>query len=243
MNNYKIIIFDLDDTLIDNLESVRYAYKKMVEEVGETYTEEGFKRWYKIDKKFWKDRQDNLIEIPERFKNETGKKSKEFTEWIRAQRAIIYFDNKISLETAINLNNIYMQALSENIIAIDGAYELLNYLKDKYKIVIATNGPEIATKGKLSKINCLDFVDQIFSAEMFGYMKPNKIFFDGIKKKLNNDNTKDYLIVGDSLKSDVEFAMNCGFDSCWLNSTNGDLPKEYHPTLIIQNLKELLNKL
>ena len=28
---YELIIFDLDDTLIDNLENVRYAYKKMIE--------------------------------------------------------------------------------------------------------------------------------------------------------------------------------------------------------------------
>ena len=26
MNKYKIVIFDLDDTLIDNLENVKYAY-------------------------------------------------------------------------------------------------------------------------------------------------------------------------------------------------------------------------
>lgn len=35
MSQYKILIFDLDDTLIDNLESVRYAYKKMIESVEE----------------------------------------------------------------------------------------------------------------------------------------------------------------------------------------------------------------
>lgn len=29
MKDYKIIIFDLDDTLIYNLENVRYAFKKI----------------------------------------------------------------------------------------------------------------------------------------------------------------------------------------------------------------------
>ncbi|MCI8498238.1 MAG: hypothetical protein HFG33_02425 [Bacilli bacterium] len=52
MNRYKILIFDLDDTLIDNVENVRYAYTKMIELVGEKYTEDGFKRWFEIDKKF-----------------------------------------------------------------------------------------------------------------------------------------------------------------------------------------------
>ncbi len=65
MDKYKVLIFDLDDTLIDNLENVRYAYTKMIESVGEKYSEEGFKKWYQIDKKFWKDWQDGLIELPE----------------------------------------------------------------------------------------------------------------------------------------------------------------------------------
>ena len=55
MNKYEVLLFDLDDTLIDNLENVRHAYTKMVESVGEDYTEEGFKKWYDLDKKFWID--------------------------------------------------------------------------------------------------------------------------------------------------------------------------------------------
>ena len=61
MNKYKIVIFDLDDTLIDNLENVKYAYTKMIETIGKKYSEDEFKKWYEIDKKFWKDWQDGLI--------------------------------------------------------------------------------------------------------------------------------------------------------------------------------------
>ena len=75
MNKYKILIFDLDDTLIDNLENVKYAFKKMIESKNEKYSNDSFKVWYEIDKQFWKDWQDGLIELPEHLKNETGKKS------------------------------------------------------------------------------------------------------------------------------------------------------------------------
>lgn len=37
MNKYKILIFDLDDTLIDNLENVRYAFKMMIKSKNEQY--------------------------------------------------------------------------------------------------------------------------------------------------------------------------------------------------------------
>lgn len=239
MNKYKILIFDLDDTLIDNLENVRNAYAKMIKSIGEEYSEDGFKKWYEIDKKFWKDWQDGLIELPDYFKNETGKKSEEFLNWVRAQRVLIYFDNKISLEKAIELNNLFMNSLTEVVIAIDGAYDILKYLKEKYYIIVATNGPKIATKDKLSKIKCLNLVNEVLSADMFGYMKPKKEFFEAIQNLLKNYNNKEYLIIGDSLKSDIGFAMNCEFDSCWFNKNKEKLSERYKPTMIIKELKEL----
>ncbi len=131
MNRYKILIFDLDDTLIDNVENVRYAYTKMIELVGEKYTEDGFKRWFEIDKKFWRDWQDGLIELPSHLKDETGKKSNEFLDWVRAQRVLIYFDNQVDLIKAVELNNVFMNALTEVVIAIEGAHEVLKKLKEK----------------------------------------------------------------------------------------------------------------
>lgn len=238
MNKYRVLIFDLDDTLIDNLENTRYAYTKMVESVGKEYSEDGFEKWYEVDRKFWRDWQDGLIELPTHLKNETGKKSEEFLNWLRAQRVLIYFDNQISLDEAIQLNNLFMNSLTEVVVAIDGAYDILKYLKEKYYIIVATNGPFLAVEDKLSKINCLDFVNEVLSAEMFGYMKPRKEFFDAIQNLLKNYNNDEYLIIGDSLKSDVGFAMNCKFDSCWFNKNNEKLTEPYKSTMIIKKLKE-----
>lgn len=131
-------------------------------------------------------------------KHETGKKSDKFLNWSRAQRVLIYFNNSISLDKAIELNNIYMDSLTGYVVEIDGAYETLKYLFNKgYYIIIATNGPKIATE--------------------------------------------DYLIIGDSLKSDIGFAMNCNIDSCWFNKNKEKLSDNYKPTMIIESLKDLIN--
>ena len=245
MNKYKVLIFDLDDTLINNQENIRYAFKKMIENMGRNYNSADFNRWQEIDKNFWQDWQDGLIELPNHLKHETGKKSKEFLDWLRAQRVLIYYDNKISLEKAIELSDIYMEAMTEVVIPITGAYETLEYLYNtkEYYILIATNGPSIATKEKLNKINCLEFVEEVLSADMFGYMKPKKEFFEAIQERLNNYNNDEYLIIGDSLKSDVGFGKACGFDSCWLDNGSEELTVDYKPTMIIKkliNLKDIL---
>lgn len=243
MNKYKILIFDLDDTLIDNYQNVKYAFSRMIESENETYNEENFLNWYEIDRDFWKKWQDGLIELPEHLKGETGKKSKEFLDWLRAQRVLIYFDKTISLKRAIELNDIYMNALTGGVIAIEGAKETLEYLQKKYRIVVATNGPKIAASEKVNKIGCLEYVDEVLSAELWGVMKPKKEFFEGIQNILNNYQNDEYLIIGDSLKSDIGLAMNCNIDSCWFNRNNESLKAEYQPTMEIKELKELVKKL
>jgi FMN phosphatase YigB (HAD superfamily) len=136
---YKILLFDLDDTLINNKENVKHAFQNVLEKRNETYTNEKFQRRYEIDKKFWKDWQDGKITLPAKYQQETGKKSKGFLNRLRAQRILIYFNNTVSFEEAISLNNIYMHSLTEVVIAIDGAYETLEYLSSKYDILVATN--------------------------------------------------------------------------------------------------------
>lgn len=243
IGKYKVLVFDLDDTLIDNLENVRHAFKKMIEQQKEIYDDEKFKRWYDIDKKFWENWQDGLIELPEHLKSETGKKSEEFLNWVRGQRVLIYFNNEISLEEVIDLNYVYMKALTEIVVPVEGAFETLEYLAStkKYYILVATNGPKTATNEKLSKINCLNFVKDVLSADMFGYMKPKKEFFEEIQQKLDNYNNDEFLIIGDSLKSDVGFGMACGFDSCWFDRKNKKLTENYKPTFTIEKLVDLKN--
>lgn len=179
------------------------------------------------------------VKLPPQYKLEKGKQKDEVIDWIRAQRVLIYFNHKISLKEAINFNHIYMSALREHVIEIEGAYETLKYLSNKYKIIIVTNGPSVATTDKIRKIKCLDFVDDILSADMFGYMKPHLELINGIKQVVGNKNHKEYLIIGNSLKSDIQWGMNVNIDTCWFNIFDGELEKEYKPTFIIKELIDL----
>ena len=236
---YKILIYDLDDTLIDNRKNTRAAFKRMLESNSSPYSDDEFERWYQVDKKFWLDWQDGRIELPERLKHETGTKSDGFLDWVRAQRVLIYFGDGISLERAIELNNVYMNTLIEEVHPIEGALETLQHLSKKYTILVATNGPKLATRHKLEKIKCLHFVTEVLSADMFGYMKPKIEFFEAIEQKYDDFNRSDYLIIGDSLKSDVGFGMNAGIDSCWFNTDRISLDGIHKPTYTIDKLTDL----
>lgn len=119
---YKTLLFDLDDTLIDDDENRRYAIKKILTERKEELNNDRIEEFIKVDNQFWQDRVDGKIKDPYEFKT-----LEEKTEWVRAQRFIIYFDN-ITLQEAIEINNRYMEFISENAIPIKNAVDTIKYL-------------------------------------------------------------------------------------------------------------------
>lgn len=239
MNKYEIILLDLDDTLIDETENIRHAFKKVIKEINKTYKEEDFQEWLRFDKQFWNDYYKGKIKVP----NEYQKTSQTLAYYLRSKRYQKFFKNNISLEEAFNLNEIYLKGLTENIIPIEGVYETLKYLHSKYKIVIATNGPMAAVKAKLKKINCYELIDDIFSGEMCGVSKPDIKFFNELKNYINFQDNNKILIIGDSLSTDIQGGMNAKIDTCWFNRINKVCPNNFKPTMIIYNLKELTHKL
>ncbi len=200
MEKYQYIIFDLDNTLVDDKENIKYAFYALLKYLRKEVNEKEFERFYSIDCKYWKDRAEGKIKEPYIFKDKDEK-----AQWNRAQRFLIYFEHKISLEEAIKFNDIYMENLKNNIIPIQGANETIKYLyQRKYKIFIATNGPKIAIKPKLDKIGIRNYITEIITSEEVGYMKPKKEFFREMIEKFNINNKEKMILIGDELEKDIK---------------------------------------
>lgn len=236
MKKYEILLFDLDDTLVDNMENIRYAYKKILETKSIDYDDYKFDNWANFDKNYWHSFYENKLDIPDEYRiNEQC-----FIEYLRSKRFYDYFKN-ITMEEAISLNNIYIEALNEIVIPVEGAFETLEYLSKKYRIIIATNGPSLAVNSKLSKINCLDFIECVFSSDMTKstIVKPSLKYFEDMQEYYNLYDKDKMLMIGDSLKSDIELGMNAGIDTCWFNSNNEVMDSKHTSTYIINKLIDL----
>lgn len=238
-NKYEILIFDLDDTLIDNLENVKYAFKKMTEYLKKDYSEEDFKKWYLFDKQFWIDFYNNKISLP------CEKENPKYVSYVQSLRYKLFYNDEFSMDKALEINEIFLQSLKEVVYPIDGAKSTLEYLSKKYTLVVATNGPKQAVETKLKKIDCLKYIKYIFSADMTSnkVTKPNKLYFDELLEYLNYFEKDRILLIGDSLRTEVKGGLNSGIDSCWFNKNNEQLPKEYKPQMIITNLNQLTKEL
>lgn len=230
---YKTIIFDLDDTLTDDKANIKEALKIVMKYMNIKYTENNFKRFYEIDKATWRDRAAGKLLTPYEDNNEKK------TEWIRSSRFLKFFNNKITYEKAVKLNDIYMDGMKEHVVPREGTKEIIKYIFLKgYKIIIATNGPSIPLKTKIEKLGITEYVDTIFAADEVGYMKPHKQYYDGLLKKADITNTSEILFIGDDLDKDIKGGEENNIDTCWCNYNN-EINNKYNTKYEITNLIQL----
>ncbi len=231
MNKYKVIAFDIDDTLVDDGAARKYAISKVTESLGISYTDELGNAFIQFDSQYWHDWESGKIPIPNDIED--------WVTYVRSMRFYKFFsDTGIDYDTAVSIYHLYTDAIENCIVPFDGARETLEKLKEKYKLVIATNGIKKLIFKKLEIIQVKDLFSIIVCAEEVGYNKPHKLFFEQLIKECPC-NKNEILLVGDSLTSDVLGGMNNSIDTCWFNPNHDHLPKEYKPTYEIDTLYQL----
>ena len=55
-----------------------------------------------------------------------------------------------------------------------------------------------------------------------GASKPSSAFFDEVIRDIGDSELSHYLVIGDSLTSDIDGAIGYGIDSCWYNRDMSD---------------------
>ena len=239
MQKYETLIFDLDDTLIDNNQSLLYAFTIMINELGIPFSNDLFEKWKKFDTAYWHTSESGKMFIPNSIKTLEDKNT-----YFRANRFILFFKElDLNFETAVNLNKIYCSMLGVNVVEIPGAKKLLQELNPDYEILIATNGPKDVAINKIAKAKLDSYISFIVSAGEVGYSKPLPQFFEFLCQKSQNKDKSKMLLIGDSLTTDVLGGMKNDIDTCWFNPNDVPLPEEYRPTMTINKLLELKRKL
>lgn len=231
---YNTIIFDLDDTLTNDRENTKEAFKIVLKYRKEKYTDEKFERFYRIDKQTWRDTAAGKLITP--YEDDIIKKA----EWLRASRFLKYFNNNIDYAEAVNINNIYMNGMKEKVVSQEGTLDIIKYLYNKrYNLVIATNGPIVPLNMKLEKLQIKEYFSTIFSAEEVGFMKPHKEFYKGLLKKAGILNKENVLFIGDELEKDIKGGIENNIDTCWCNYNKDKKASIYIPKYEIHQLEEL----
>ncbi|MCR4781483.1 MAG: YjjG family noncanonical pyrimidine nucleotidase [Lachnospiraceae bacterium] len=203
MKDIKYLLWDIDGTLL-NFEMAEEAAMKelfLKYKLGEL-SEDLLSDYQNINRKYWEALERGEITKPEVLVG----RFKEFFE-----------KNGFDSEIAPSFNEDYQVALGSTVVYNPNAKETVLSFVGKYKQFAVTNGTTKAQVLKLKNSGLDQILDGVFISEEVGVEKPGVGFFDKVFEEVGSDNLNEYLIIGDSLTSDIQGGNNCGIKTCWFN--------------------------
>ncbi|MFV8337467.1 YjjG family noncanonical pyrimidine nucleotidase [Flavobacterium sp. RSP29] len=127
-------------------------------------------------------------------------------------------DYSISDEEIDTIANDYIRFLPDNNHLFEGAFEVLEYLNQKYNLHIITNGFAEVQYKKINNSNIGSYFQSVTNSEMAGVKKPNPIIFD-YALDLAKAKKESSIMIGDSLDADVKGALDAGLDAIFFNES------------------------
>lgn len=203
MKRYDILLWDVDQTLLDFDRSMEDALRYTFQHFGLTITDEIIKQYAEINHSYWK-----RLELGEITKQEL---------LIGRFRTLL---DKLSLNnriTAQEMQPVYQKALGSVYYFLDDSFSLCQKLNGQIRQFIVSNGVTETQTNKLKLSGLWELMEDIFISENIGYEKPSPLFFEECFRKIPNFCKERTLIVGDSLTSDIKGANTVGLDCCWYN--------------------------
>ena len=222
----KVILWDVDGTLLDFKKSEYAAIKKCFEIFGlGKCSDEMIARYSVINRGYWEKLERGGITRQE----------------VLVNRFMDFFEKEnIQTDCAEMFNKEYQTQLGENVCFCDNSYELLKSLKGRVKQYAVTNGTKAAQDRKLSKSGLIDIFDGVFISEVVGCEKPGIEFFEHVWEQIGTCEKDEIMIVGDSLTSDIQGGNNAGIVCCWYNPNGMDNETNLRIDYEIDDLQKVL---
>lgn len=212
----KKILWDIDGTLLNfeiaESHAIKNSFKKyrLAEPSGEM-----IKVYKKINDSYWK-----ALERGEVTRDE-----------VLVGRFEDFFEKYAIKADAEAFNHDFQLELGKTYAFNPGGREAIIDLDEDFDQYAVTNGSLTAQKGKLEGSGLGDIFTYSFISELVGYEKPDPRFFDEVFEKIGLDKKDEFVIIGDSLTSDMQGGVNVGIKTIWYNPKKMDnylnLPIDY----------------
>lgn len=219
-----VVFIDIDDTLLDFTKCANDAIKSACNKFGVPYTTTLVDTFHPINLDLW-----------HRLEKKEVTKEKLFD-----TRFQIVFDKLGIKADGIAFETAFRENFHESAILVDGARDLLEYLRSKYKVYVASNASMHQQTNRMKRAELDGYIDGYFVSEEIGFPKPQKEFFDACFKALPDVKPQDVVMIGDSLSADIKGACEYGLKTIWYNHRNeptSDVKCDY----IVSRLSEVKN--
>ncbi|MDO4312228.1 MAG: YjjG family noncanonical pyrimidine nucleotidase [Eubacteriales bacterium] len=226
MKRIKVVLWDIDGTLLNFKEAEKYAIRACFERFGlGECTDQMLREYSAINSRYWR-----------------GLECGEYTKPQVLVGRFEEFFEKYGIDTSIasSFNDEYQIRLGDTVCFCENGLETVRALKGKVLQYAVTNGTKAAQDRKLANSGLDQLLDGIFISEEIGIEKPMTGFFDKVFREIGVYRKDEMMIVGDSLTSDMQGGNNVGIVTCWYHPEGkenyGNLRIDYE----IHDIKQVL---
>ncbi|MBR9855005.1 MAG: HAD family hydrolase [Algicola sp.] len=227
-SNIKVIGFDADDTLWVNETYFRDTEEKFADLLDCYETKN------KIDQELFKMEMANLETY--------GYGIKGFM-LSMIESALDLSNNKVSQQTIVEILDLGKKMIAHPVELLDGVEEVLSGLVGKYRLIVLTKGDLLDQERKLEKSGLSKYFHHV---EVLSEKKENN--YSNLLEHLNID-VNEFLMIGNSLKSDVLPIINIGakavhvpFHTTWAHEMVAE-DEIVNNHLKLNNIKDILKYL
>lgn len=225
--NYKYILLDADDTLLDFAAAERAAFLQTLVRFspeGDYDPDALYALYHRVNDELWK-------------ALERGETTREALKIDRFSR--VFEESRVLRgDTAPAFAAEYMKSLSHEGVLVPGALETCKRLSEKYRLYIVTNGTSFVQHGRLDDSPISKYICDLFISEDIGVNKPAPEFFDRVIDAVGDRERSHYVVVGDSVTSDINGAVASGLDSVLV--TRGREYEACAATYTVESITDIL---
>lgn len=219
----KAVLIDIDNTLLDfnlcALDSMRRGFFKF----GLAFREEMFATFTRINDDLWLSLERGEITA----------------EQLHGRRFDLVFEALGIQADGPAFERQFLENLSDSHEPVTGAMALLNYLKPKYALYAASNGPYAQQEKRLRLAGMLPYFQELFVSERIGAQKPTAAFFCHCMEHLPNLEREEILLIGDSLTADIAGGRDFGIKTIWYNHNQKEPDPSIQADYTVGSLKEI----
>ena len=223
MPRYPYLLFDADNTLFDFDRADHYAFAAACAVSGLEFSEELLRRYWVHNNAVW-----TMFD--------RGEATKDFIVLERFRRFFAELD--IDADPAL-ANRVHLEALATCAFPTEHSVEVCKTLAKTHRLVLITNAVASVQRGRLERAEIKPYLEAAFISEEAGAQKPTKEYFDSVVSRIDGIAKDNCLVVGDSLTSDIQGAVNYGLASCWYNPKRAENPDGLRVDYEITDLREL----
>ncbi len=225
MKDIKVVLLDIDNTLLDFNEGSKASMQLCFEKFGLAYRKEMFPVFIRINDGLW-----NRIEKGTLTKDELHK-----IRW-----GLVFSELGIDFD-GVTFEREFLETLKTSARPVEGAFELLEYLSKKYTLCAASNAPYIQQIARLENVGMMKYLEKLFISEKIGHPKPSTKFFDACFESLGDIPKSSVVMIGDSLSADIFGGIEYGLRTIWFNYGKSTVPENLQADYVIYSLGEIKN--